>query len=64
VQKSRRKAFDSAVALVAWSLWLQQNDRVFRNGSLSAALLVDQSVASMEQWCRAKLVVRSNLLGD
>jgi hypothetical protein len=61
VQKGRRKTFDSVVALVSWSLWLQRNDRVFKNGSSSPALLVDHLVASMEQWCRAKLMVWSNL---
>jgi hypothetical protein len=53
------------VALVVWSLWLQRNDRIFRNGLLSAVLLVDQCASLKEQWCRATLVARSSkLLGE
>jgi hypothetical protein len=64
VPKSRRKAFDSAVLLVAWNLWLQRNDRVIGHGALPAPLFVDTLQASIGQWCRAKLVVRSDLFGE
>jgi hypothetical protein len=64
VIKTHRKAFDSLVILVALSLWLQRNDRVFNRASLLEALLSSSILANLDQWVRAKLVVRLQLLGD
>jgi hypothetical protein len=36
VAKARRKAFDSLVCLVAWSLWLERNCMFFDQKSSSA----------------------------
>jgi hypothetical protein len=49
VPKSHRKAFDSAVVLAAWCLWLQHNDRVFRNGSVCASAVCRSSICRL-QW--------------
>jgi hypothetical protein len=40
VPKTLHKAFDSLTLLLAWSLWLQRNDRVFNSRSVSPPRLV------------------------
>jgi hypothetical protein len=38
--KARRRGFDSLVLLVAWSLWLERNSKVFDRRSSTVAMLV------------------------
>jgi hypothetical protein len=38
----RRKAFDSFVILISWSLWCHRNDMVFTRRSVSPGCLVDE----------------------
>jgi hypothetical protein len=37
---------------------------VFNNGSVAVVLLVEQSLALVDQWCRTRLVDRSSLFGE
>jgi hypothetical protein len=58
-----RKAYDSFVFLVVWSLWLERNGRV-RLGARPAASLVDAIFDQCVLWSRAGLVDRSQLFGS
>jgi hypothetical protein len=62
IPKARCKVFNSVVYLVAWCLWLQRNDKVFRNGSLLPLALLCVITSCCNLWCRANLVDRSSLL--
>jgi hypothetical protein len=64
VAKAHHGAFDSLVILVDWSLRLQRNDRVFNKVSMSEAAVASSIFMNLELWIRAKLVVRSQILGD
>jgi hypothetical protein len=48
VAKTCHKDFNSLVILVAWSLWLQRNDRVFNRASLSEGLLSSSILANLD----------------
>jgi hypothetical protein len=64
VAKNRQKAFNLLVFLVAWSLWLERNIRVFnRSTSLVAAMLVSIQ-GRVELWSRVGLLNRSELIGE
>jgi hypothetical protein len=52
------------VILVAWSLWLQRNDRVFNRVSMSEAVVTSSVLTNLELWIHAKLVVTSQILGE
>jgi hypothetical protein len=56
VSKAHRPAFDSIVILMARSIWLQKNDRVFARTSLSPANLAHHIELVAEDCCRSKLV--------
>jgi hypothetical protein len=62
VPHARRRAFDSFAIAVAWGIWTHPNDRTFRSSTQSAAAVVDSIWFSMELWCQASIVVRSQLL--
>jgi hypothetical protein len=62
VDRPRHRAFDSLVIAVAWGIWSQRNDRVFRASSQGAVAVVDKIWATVDLWCRAALVDRSQLL--
>jgi hypothetical protein len=51
VAKPRRKAFDSLVALIIWSIWLERNSRVFRNQVGSVTAVVTSVIDWCELWC-------------
>jgi hypothetical protein len=63
VAKARCKNFDSLILLVAWSIWLEQNARVFRSEFAMASAVIDGIWSRCELWCRAKLVGWSLLVG-
>jgi hypothetical protein len=56
--------FDSLAVLVVWAIWLHRNDRVFGRRVLSDDRMVALVFAQAEEWCRARLVVRSSLFGE
>jgi hypothetical protein len=60
VAKARRKAFDSLVVLISWSLWLERNARIFRGTAEPVPRIIDSILAKGELWCSAKLVARSD----
>jgi hypothetical protein len=62
VPQRRRKAFDSLVILVAWELWLERNDRTFSSRARTAMALAIHVSEQVELWCRASLIIRSQLL--
>jgi hypothetical protein len=62
VVKARRKAFDSFVVLIVWSIWLERNAMVFRSVSSSTATLVEFIWTHCKLWCRTILVDWSLLL--
>jgi hypothetical protein len=64
VAKLRRPAFDSIVLLLAWSLWLQRNDRVFRSENKLPSTLVNSIWTSVDQRSRAMLLDRLWLFGE
>jgi hypothetical protein len=64
VVRDRKRAFDSLVALATWCVWLERNERVFRNTCTTVPQLVSKIVSEVEQWCRARLVDRSRLQGE
>jgi hypothetical protein len=64
VVKARRSAFDSLCLLIARSLWLERNARVFNSLSRPAAVL-DTAITDLGTLgCRARVVDRSKLLRD
>jgi hypothetical protein len=40
VPKARRKGFDSLVVVVAWTIWIEWNARVFRNEVASVSSVI------------------------
>jgi hypothetical protein len=64
VIKPTRAAFDSICFLIARSLWLERNARVFNNQSRSTQALGAAIAKLGELWCRAKVVDRSQLLRE
>jgi hypothetical protein len=64
IVKNRQPAFDSLCLLIAPSLWLERNARVFRNQSRSTTGTAIAIVDLGELWCRSKVVDRSKLLGE
>jgi hypothetical protein len=64
IAKAPRKGFDSLVICVAWCVWLEPNDRVFRGVANSATGVTCVVWETMQLWCQAGLVVRSMLLGE
>jgi hypothetical protein len=61
VTKPQRRAFDSPCLPITQSLWLEWNARVFRNQKRMPNVLAD---AIAELWCKARVIVRSELLGE
>jgi hypothetical protein len=64
IAKIRRPTFDSLVLLISWSLWLQQNSRVFRGECKPPCTLVFGIWDTVDLSVRAKFLVRSRLLGE
>jgi hypothetical protein len=62
VPKARRKGFDSLVLVVAWTIWIEWNARVFRNEVASVSSVIGCVWDRCELWCRAKLVEWSQLV--
>jgi hypothetical protein len=50
--------FDSIVALVSWTIWLERNEYVFRGMSRLPSQMVATVLAELESWCRASVVDR------
>jgi hypothetical protein len=61
VIKERRRAFDSLVVVVAWSVWLERNERCFARACNSPAAVCMETWNLLQLWCRASLVDRSRL---
>jgi hypothetical protein len=55
VTKPRRPAFDSVCFLIARSLWLERNARVYNNKSRSTSLLSKAIAELVELWFRARV---------
>lgn len=55
IHKTHRRAFDSLVSLVCWSLWKQRNNRVFRDNSswMIATELVTKIFEELHLWTLA-----------
>jgi hypothetical protein len=51
IRKELRKAFNSLVILVAWSIWKERNQRIFQKKKLTTNKLVDEG----RLWCYAGL---------
>ncbi|GJN32057.1 hypothetical protein PR202_gb20530 [Eleusine coracana subsp. coracana] len=64
VAKACRRAFDSLVVLVVWSLWVERNARVFRQRSKSTTALATHVLDELDWWCRAGSVDRSRCFGE
>jgi hypothetical protein len=64
VTKPRHRAFDSLFLLVARSIWLEWNVRVFRGQLRLPSVLLTSIVELCELWCRARVVDRSELHGE
>jgi hypothetical protein len=64
VTKLQHPAFDSLCFLIAWSLWLEWNARVFREQTRMPNVLANANAELGELWCRARVVARSELLGE
>lgn len=62
--KTRRKAFDSLVIQVVWTIWLERNIRVFRNTASMPAAIVNHIWNELGQYSRAGLVVWAALVPD
>jgi hypothetical protein len=63
IARARRKAFDSVVVLVVWSVWLERNEHVFRDERKQPSQVAASILAELHNWCDAKLVDRSSLSG-
>jgi hypothetical protein len=61
VPMSQCKVFDSLVA-VAWAIWVQRNERTFKNSSQSPASLEDSILERLDLWCRASFIEMSQLV--
>jgi hypothetical protein len=61
VARPRWKAFDSLVALVTWTIWLEHNECVFRGASRLPSQMVATILTELESWCRASVVDRLSL---
>jgi hypothetical protein len=64
VTKARWKAFYSLAFLVAWSIWLECNSRVFNRTVSIVATLISCIRCHVKFWCRAGFVNRLELLGE
>jgi hypothetical protein len=62
IGKPRRKAFDSLVILVAWSLWLERNARIFTVVAVPPSSCIRGIMVEVDLWCCAKIVDRSQRL--
>jgi hypothetical protein len=62
--KARRKAYDSLLFLVAWRIWFQRSDRVFRDSGVCPDALAELIWQLCALWVRAGLIVWSQLVGD
>jgi hypothetical protein len=51
IAKARHKAFDSTVACVAWCVWLERNDRVFRTTTKSEMEVARAAWNLLHVWC-------------
>ncbi|OEL37464.1 hypothetical protein BAE44_0001517, partial [Dichanthelium oligosanthes] len=63
VTKMRRKTFDSLCLLLSRQLWLEQNNRVFRNGVRLPGLLVGVILEQTSLWSKAGLLDSVLLFG-
>jgi hypothetical protein len=64
VLKPRHRAFDSMVFAVAWSIWLERNDRVFNRVSSDPSATAGSTWNLLSLWVRARLVDWSRLIGE
>jgi hypothetical protein len=55
IRKELRKAFDSLVILVAWSIWKERNRRIFQKEKVTTNELVDLIIDDGRMWCYAGL---------
>jgi hypothetical protein len=63
IARPRRRAFDSVVAMTTRLLWLQHNEKVFRGLSSTPDFVLQLMLRTCDQWCAARLLVRSELYG-
>jgi hypothetical protein len=63
VPKVHRKAYDSLCFLIEWSIWLECNSRVFRNGARLLDMLCASILELAKLWCKTRLLSRSELFG-
>ncbi|OEL16802.1 hypothetical protein BAE44_0022179, partial [Dichanthelium oligosanthes] len=56
VTKVRRKSFDSLCLLLSRQLWLERNNRIFRNGVRLPNLLVGAILEQASLWSKAGLL--------
>jgi hypothetical protein len=63
IRKARRKAFDSLVVCVAWCLWLERNERVFRSALKNSLGVAHVAWDMIQSRCTAGLVVGAALFG-
>ncbi|OEL32988.1 hypothetical protein BAE44_0005993, partial [Dichanthelium oligosanthes] len=64
VVKAHRKAFDSVCLLLTRLLWLERNDRVFRNIIRLPGPFVAAALEQVGLWLRVGFLVRSSLFGE
>jgi hypothetical protein len=64
IPQVQRKAFDSFVILVVWCIWLEHNNRVFRNQALHPSQSIKSLWLRCELWCRSGLISRSLLFRE
>jgi hypothetical protein len=56
--------FDSLVVWVAWCVWLERNNRVFRGTVKSTDSVACVAWEMLQVWCQAGIVVGSMLLRE
>ncbi|KAF8694470.1 hypothetical protein HU200_038214 [Digitaria exilis] len=54
IKKESRKAFDSMVVLVTWSIWLERNARTFNRQERTAMQLVEHIMEEANIWPEAR----------
>jgi hypothetical protein len=64
VGKPHRMAFDSIVLLTTRMIWLEQNGKMFNRTLSTRGALGHSILVMMEDWCHAKLVSWSSILGE
>jgi hypothetical protein len=52
VAKEHRKAFNSLIIAIVWSIWLERNERCFARSCKSPTAVVRDVWNSVDMWCR------------